>query len=78
MYYLLYRTITSLPNRISIDEQTDDTELSIENHKRDQSPLRVMIPQTSNISIGSVRSSWGASSSPSPSQQNNQQQRTKS
>lgn len=68
MYFLLYRTITSLPDKTSIDEHSDDIESPIESHGKDQSPLRLMIPETSNTSIESEQS-WPTSASPSSNQQ---------
>jgi len=48
----------------------DDIELiEGQGERRDQSPLRVMIPETSNISVESEQSPWTTSNSSSLNQQ---------
>lgn len=63
-----------MPDKTSFDERADESsaiESPIESHERDQSPLQVMLPQTSNTSNTSIISeqSWTTSASPSSNQQ---------
>lgn len=66
MYFLLCKTITSLPDKTCIDECAD-IESPIESHgKKSQSPIQIKIPQTSTS--GSEQS-WTSNNSPAQNQQ---------
>lgn len=66
-------TITSLSKRTNTEH---DIELIEDQGERgDQSPLRVIIPQTSNTSVENEQSSWASNSSSSNQQQKKKNQK---